>query len=244
MANKQRAQQLEVIKDTTQAANDDVIVKGHKLSTYEYMIAKVAGVSSAKLKADDNENIVECHVLADTTRNVKQIVRDIQSVLMAKYGLDVDYKKISVAQVHQIVTNDTNPQQQKSNRVAIGPMNIKYLQNHIEVSITLIGQNEEFIGEDVGNDSPESRVRAIAGATIDAVNRMVGNPAAYELLEVKRVMVAGQDACVVAVCGRLFGSEEHHLGCVYTRGDVNRAAVRAVLDAVNRRLRIGWEGAK
>ncbi len=42
---------------------------------------------------------LEVHVLAGSSRSPKQVVRDVESAVMARLGVAIDHKKISVAQV-------------------------------------------------------------------------------------------------------------------------------------------------
>ena len=50
-------------------------------NTYCDYISKLAGVMSSNVVFEDGE-ITEIHVLADTSRTPKQIVRDVQSLFM------------------------------------------------------------------------------------------------------------------------------------------------------------------
>jgi hypothetical protein len=63
------------------------------------LINDVEGVVSSKVKLDDTGNLVEIHALADKSRNAKQIVRDIQSAVTAKFDLEIDHRIISIAQL-------------------------------------------------------------------------------------------------------------------------------------------------
>ena len=65
----------------------------------ERLIGSINGVSAAKVVTDAEGRLVEVHVLADTTKSPKQLVRDIQSCTMAAFGLPIDYKIVSIAQV-------------------------------------------------------------------------------------------------------------------------------------------------
>src|SRR5215510_8921570 len=53
----------------------------------------VEGVS-IQLEGDD---VREIHVLTRSKRPPKQIVRDVQTVLLARYGKSIDYRVVSVA---------------------------------------------------------------------------------------------------------------------------------------------------
>ena len=69
------------------------------LSSCEQAIKQLTSVAAARIKANAEGEIEEIHVLAGPGRNPKQVVRDIEAVLEAQFGLQVDHKKISVAQI-------------------------------------------------------------------------------------------------------------------------------------------------
>ncbi|REJ36676.1 MAG: hypothetical protein DIU84_05550, partial [Bacillota bacterium] len=77
-------------------------VPGHqvvRVSEIERLLAQLPGVISARLMVNDWGAIEELHVLATTERGPKQIVRDVESTLAARWGIKIDHKKISVAQL-------------------------------------------------------------------------------------------------------------------------------------------------
>src|SRR5262245_27567000 len=45
----------------------------------------------------EGEEVREIHVLTRSKRPPKQIVRDVQTVLLARYGKSIDYRVVSVA---------------------------------------------------------------------------------------------------------------------------------------------------
>lgn len=59
----------------------------------EALIRQMRDVVSAKVIKNDKGEIEEIHVLSGSSRNPKQIVRDIESAFMAQFGIAVDHKK-------------------------------------------------------------------------------------------------------------------------------------------------------
>jgi hypothetical protein len=80
----------------------DHIVDSERVSetALQDLINDVESVISSKVKLDDKGNAVEIHVLADKSRNAKQIVRDVQSAVIARFGIDVNHRVISIAQLN------------------------------------------------------------------------------------------------------------------------------------------------
>ncbi|MFY9188640.1 MAG: hypothetical protein WAO22_05195, partial [bacterium] len=66
---------------------------------YELILRQVRDVVSVRVVLDDTNSIQEIHVLTGRSRGPKQIVRDIESVLLAQFNTPIDHKKISVAQL-------------------------------------------------------------------------------------------------------------------------------------------------
>ncbi len=66
---------------------------------YKNLLMILRVIVSSKVKLDDTGNLVEIHALADKSRNAKQIVRDIQSAVTAKFDLEIDHRIISIAQL-------------------------------------------------------------------------------------------------------------------------------------------------
>ena len=66
-------------------------VKGQDWKTEDIrtLLCQLPGVNAAGVKFADDERmdeIEEIHILADTTRGPKQVVRDVQSALFAAFG--------------------------------------------------------------------------------------------------------------------------------------------------------------
>ncbi|GAB6875992.1 hypothetical protein [Thermaerobacter litoralis] len=68
-------------------------------SDIEDLLSRLPGVLAVRLSVNDWGAIQTVHVLATVDRGAKQIVRDIESALQARFGLRLDHKKVSGAQV-------------------------------------------------------------------------------------------------------------------------------------------------
>ena len=65
----------------------------------EQRLAQIRGVISALIVTLDNGDIGEIHVMATTQRTAKQLVRDIESLILLLFGTKLDYRKISIVQL-------------------------------------------------------------------------------------------------------------------------------------------------
>ena len=62
-------------------------------------IGQIKGVRQCKIELDAQGEVAGVHVIAGCDREPRHIVRDVESLLKARLGIDVYYKKIGVVQV-------------------------------------------------------------------------------------------------------------------------------------------------
>ena len=67
----------------------------------EHELCRIPGVTAARVVMDPEDVPVEVHVLATTDKHAKQLVRDVQSVAITTFGLDIDRRVVSVVQVQE-----------------------------------------------------------------------------------------------------------------------------------------------
>ena len=64
----------------------------------EALLNSLKGVVSARIVARPGGVIEEIHVLTEGEVQAKQTVRNVESALLAHFGLEIDHRKVSVAQ--------------------------------------------------------------------------------------------------------------------------------------------------
>jgi hypothetical protein len=102
-----------------------------------------------------------------------------------------------------------------------------------EAEVTLELEGRAVIGRATGHKTPHG-LPVIAEATLNAVMQMVDSGAGFELVGASLISTMGRDAVVVVVRDPSVGEG---LGAALVRSSpVAEVAVRATLDAVNRRL--------
>ena len=69
------------------------------LTEVEREICRLPDVSIARMVAEPDGRVTEVHVVAHPGKHPKQIVRDVQSIALASFGLDLDRRVISVVQL-------------------------------------------------------------------------------------------------------------------------------------------------
>src|SRR5512141_3200240 len=73
----------------------------------ENLLTSLEGVLSARVVTTPLGEVSEVHVLAQSGLQPKQLVRNIESALLAQLGLKVDHRKISIAQTADVKPIET-----------------------------------------------------------------------------------------------------------------------------------------
>src|SRR5438067_995582 len=72
-----------------------------EVADIEKELCRLPAVNAARIVADDIGRPKELHILAGPGKSPKQIARDVQSVAMATFGMELDHRIISVVQLDQ-----------------------------------------------------------------------------------------------------------------------------------------------
>jgi hypothetical protein len=201
----------------------------------EESISRLDSVDAARIVADSGR-IAEVHVIAAPEKAAKQVVRDVQSLAMARYGTQIDRRVISVVQI----TPDkmpSGPLREDVARVALVELGEQPAGTRTTLRVTLRYGSEDRTGTATGPAVASARLRLIGEATIDAVEQTFDHmtPIALDSLAAMPVGTQRVVAAVVVSAG-LGGREDLSVGSALSTGDDGEAAVKAVLDALNRRL--------
>ncbi|HKL11644.1 MAG TPA: hypothetical protein VJ990_09360 [Clostridia bacterium] len=204
-------------------------VKGIETKEIEETIGSLPDVISCKVIAEE-ELITEVHVLAENSRNAKQISRDIQSAIISKFDVDLDYKKISVAQI------DFQQNWGKSSRPEIKSVGFSVGGNMAEVIVELLDDEEIYVSKASGFNTPRNVHRLLAEATISCINNMSKTESKFILEGVRKVRLVEEDVFVAGVSLMASSQEIFLSGAAVVRKDDKQSVVKAVLDAINRKV--------
>lgn len=194
------------------------------------LINDVEGVVSSKVKLDDTGNLVEIHALADKSRNAKQIVRDIQSAVTAKFDLEIDHRIISIAQL------SCDSVMQKDLRIVFKGMEVASKGLELDVKVMLSHREKDYCGSQKGINTTTSINRTIAQATLKALSDFLNIGEIFVVEDVGTLNIAKTNVVVVAVTCVDKNGEQLLIGSSMNLGDIKEAVVKATLDAVNRRI--------
>jgi hypothetical protein len=176
------------------------------------------------------------HVLAHTGKHAKQIVRDVQSVAMASFGLDLDRRIVSVVQL--------DPEDDDAaavlgaapalrTRILSVDSHTAGVRTTVRVSLRL--GDDEATGFAEGSVAVATRPRLVASATIDALQQ-IGAVDAVDVEEAELIRVGSDQVAVVTLVSFDPPNEIRLVGSAIVRQHPDDAVVRAALDALNRRL--------
>jgi hypothetical protein len=161
-------------------------------------------------------------------KNIKQIVRDIQSAINAKFNISIDYKKVSIAQI--------NESDYKEARVRIESIAVKNVDNLVEANVLLSYEGNIFEGKSRKVKSKSNRAKAVAEATLAALEAYMGIEGMLYLEDIENIRISGKEVYVCLVGFSQDNIEESLSGCSIISLDENESAVKAVLSAVNRKI--------
>ncbi|HXF95712.1 MAG TPA: hypothetical protein VNI61_06375 [Gemmatimonadales bacterium] len=206
----------------------------------ENLIASLTGILSARVVVSPLGEVTEIHVLTRNDVQPKQVVRNIESALMAQLGLKVDHRKISVAQTADISPIEEMQEEAVRTRAKKRVVTFKGLEvrpadrpQRVVVSVRLAFEDKEHEAHEMGTDTPRNRVETAARAAAACLDELL--PDNSIALEGAIIVDAFERKFVMAAVHGLGGREAQLLtGTCEIRESPERSAVLAVLDATNR----------
>lgn len=172
---------------------------GWTIDRAEALLNSLTGVVSVRMVAKPGGAIEEIHVLTTEEVSPKQTVRNVESALQAHFDVEVDHRKISVAQTSEYAAPQaTEPSRPEPARVEPPrtvreqPTLVQPLPSAAETRILFNGhqveseraqrvrmrvvvewKGEQFTGEAEGPDLPRPRMEAVANAALRAVEAAI-----------------------------------------------------------------------
>jgi hypothetical protein len=197
-------------------------------------VSELPDVQSCKIEFDKGNLISAVHILSRTKRSPKQIVRDIESVLQARFGIAIDHRKVSVAQLPARATPVAGPAPAKAVRSRLVSVSLSIGGGRGSCGVVLERGGLEVAGEATGVAIGAGTLRLIANATFRALEKLVSEEIAFDLLDVVRLKAGDRDTLLVLANYVSTGDVRSLAGCVQYEGNEQEAVVHATLDACNR----------
>lgn len=130
------------------------------------------------------------------------------------------------------------PVPRSSTRPAIAKMHLVSAGLEVSASVTLASGERTAKGEARGTATTAGVHRAVATATLRAVEGLVGSAARLELEHLDVAQMGTERTVVVLLTLLTARGGETLTGAAAVRDDVRQAVIRATLDALNRRLEL------
>ena len=207
----------------------------YPIQDWEQAIKQIKSVIAARIKVDSQGEIEEVHILAGSGRAPKQIVRDVESILVAQFDLQIDHKKISVAQVED--DEDGTFAIVESTRPKLAGVTLKTVNGMAEVRVELLTGDKIIEGIVQGPSSVHNKLRLLVEATLKALSPLTLDKFLFVTEDVGITQLAKQQIALVSITLITSAGEQSLTGCALVRNDDREAVVKATLDAVNRKLR-------
>ena len=206
----------------------------------ENLISSLTGILSTRVVVTPQGEVSEIHVLTASDVQAKQVVRNIESALMAQLGLKIDHRKISVAQTADVRPIEALQEEAVSTRakkriVSFRSLEVRPAQRpqRVMVRVRLAFEDREAEAEEQGTDTTRNRVETAARAAAQCLDELM--PDNSVALEGTQLIEAFDRKFVLVAVHGLGGREAQLLtGTCEIRESAERSAVLAVLDATNR----------
>jgi hypothetical protein len=218
------------------------------LPELEDALRQIPGIRAASVVTGPDSRPTEVHVLAQPGKPAKQVVRDVQSVAMAQYDLDIDHRIVSVVQLGEadapltvvppVPLHGQSPAAAEETvelRPALSSIGVRTAEGETEVTVVLTVGGEDYVGVATGPGLAVHRPRVVAQATVAAVSDLLGLAVQVESSQVLEVGLRHVAVTVLSLAVPRLG-DQVLCGSVVVRGDESDAVARSVLASLNRRL--------
>jgi hypothetical protein len=219
------------------AESEEPTAPDTELRELEDELCRLGGVLAVRVVGDRNGRPIEVHVLADQSKPAKQTVRDIRAVAQTIFGLELDHRIVSVAQLDSAaehIAEGAPPVLPP--RARVGRVNFEAQGVRAEVRVVLVDGDLEYSGYAEGSVAAVARPQLVAIATLDAVRQSDSAAEAIHVVSADITRVGPTRVAVVSVVYVEPPVELFVSGSAVVRQDRDEAVARAVLDATNRRL--------
>lgn len=221
------------------------------LPDLEDALRRIPGIRAASVVTGPDAAPTEVHIVATAGKQPKQVVRDVQSLAMAQYGVEIDHRIVSVVAFDDgegggsaagaddtVVLPDAGAAGEARTslpRPAIAAITVRTTGAEAEAAVALRAGESTYEGTARGPSGTAGRPRLVARAAFEACAELLGLPGDVEQATV--VAVGGRSVAVsVVLLAAPRTGEQLLTGSALVRGDEADAVARSVLDALNRHL--------
>lgn len=201
---------------------------GSRTKDIENSINSLNGVLFSKIVLAENKEIEEIHIITKDFYSPKKISRDVESLLMAKYNIAIDYRKISIAQV----TEEKN----LSPRLKFTDILITAEGDNLQIIVKLENNKKIFEGKINCVNWEKNREYIITLATLEAITSFLNGKIFFQVEEIKKVKLEDREIILILINLINEQGKENLIGAALVDDDQHKSVVKAILQAVNRRI--------
>ena len=197
-------------------------------SIFQNVINKINGVINSKIIVE-KEDITEIHILANKLRSPKQIVRDMESCILASFDYKIDRRLVSIAQIE---TDDHD----SIERIKLCSISMNSFNDITECCLKLSYEDQEYSVTAKAIDTMANRRKLVATCTVKAIEKIIKQTSIFDIEDVIVNMNDKVNFVTVLVNLLVKSDEEIMIGSAIVRKDVYESIAKAALDAINRRI--------
>lgn len=206
----------------------------------ERLLKSIEGVDSLKIVADHQGAIDEIHVLSSSGLGAKQIVRNIESALLAQFGLQIDHRKISIAQIREqdlpaIAAEEPEPAKAHPRRIILRGLHVdRRAGERVLCRIRLGDEENTYEGQAQGPDYARARLEVAAQAVLNALSKATQGASTFAIEGISQIDLFGRRLVVAMVHASAGRTTLSLPGIAEVNDSVEEAVVLACLSATNR----------
>ena len=222
---------------------------GWTIERAEALLRSLTGVVSVRVVGKPGGEVEEIHVLTNEEVGPKQTVRNVESALRAQLGLEVDHRRISVAQTKEAGNERGSPillhPRRSESRILFVGHHVEPDKSHqVRMQVHVEWRGKRFTGDASGSELPRTRLETAAHATLRGVELAVAasrgesEPAIALALDGVRTVDAFDRTYALVGVHAIGGREIVRLsGASVVDGPPDRAVILATLQATDRWVR-------
>jgi hypothetical protein len=198
----------------------------------------VPGVSEADVEPDGNGGMGLLRLGLKPGVDEVEVATTVGKLLRDRFGIGVDADRVRIVEDTTVATLPvpTVPVQRTAERPAISRMHLVSSGLDVTVTVTLSASGRSAVGESRGSASQVGVQRAVANATLRAVEQLLDGVARFELDHLEVTQIGAERTVLAGVSMLSAKGSERLTGAAGVREDVRQAVIRATLDALNRRF--------
>jgi hypothetical protein len=198
----------------------------------------VPGVSEADVEPDGDGGMGLLRLGLKPGVDEVEVATTVGKLLRDRFGIGVDADRVRIVEDTTVATLPvpTVPVQRSAERPAISRMHLVSSGLDVTVTVTLSASGRSAVGESRGSASQVGVQRAVANATLRAVEQLLDGVARFELDHLEVTQIGAERTVLAGVSMLSTKGSERLTGAASVREDVRQAVIRATLDALNRRF--------